>query len=275
MRSLACPAVLRDLQAYHDEELQVADQIAIAAHLDGCHGCRQALAEIEDVGIVLRAEAPGRTPMSCDEAASFVSGVVNRARVEESVSFVAWVRELFYDRRVVYSAGGAATATLACLVIMLTMMRFGAGDRTDSLAAMLNGLSGPAAQLQPIVIRPIVLDARVKIQPALDTFSGGDVDLSDVSDSVLALSGVVTTEGRVSNIEVNDGTNGIAMAAMDSRRIESLVDAMSRTRFNPVMKEGDPVKVNMVWFVAHTTVRGTERRHLAGPQFRSRRRNVV
>ena len=273
MKHLACPAVLRDLQAYHDEELQVADQIAIAAHVDGCCGCREALAEIEEVGNLLRTEAPGRTPMPCDEAASFVSGVVNRARAEEAVSFVAWVRELFDDRRFVYSAGGAATATLACLVVMLTMMRFGAGDRTDSLAAMLNGLSGPAAQLQPIVIRPIVLDARVKIQPAFVRYSGSD--LSDVSDSVLAFSGVVTTEGRVSNIEVNDGTNGIAMATMDSRRIESLVDAMSRTRFNPVMKEGDPVQVNMVWFVAHTTVRGTERRHLSGPSFRSRRRNIV
>ena len=60
------------------------------------------------------------------------------------------------------------------------------------------------------------------------------------------------------------------MATMDSRRIESLVDAMSKTRFNPYMKEGDPVSVNMVWFVAHTTVRGgVERRHLGGTQFRT------
>jgi hypothetical protein len=274
MRSLACPAVLRELQAYHDGELQVADQIAVAAHLGGCRNCREALAELEDLGNLLRHEAPGHTPLQCDEAAGFVSAVVNRARVEDAVSFVAWLRELFDDRRVVYSSVGAATATLACLVIMLTMMRFGAGDRTDSLAAMLNGLSGPSVPLQPIVIRPIVADARVRIQPALDRYS--DSDLSDVSDSVLAFSGVVTTEGRVSNIEVNDGTNGIAMATMDSRRIESLVDAMSRTRFNPYMKEGDPVQVNMVWFVAHTTVRGgVERRHLSGPELRIRRRNVV
>ena len=43
MKHLACPAVLRELQAYHDEELQVTDQIAIAAHVDGCRGCREAL----------------------------------------------------------------------------------------------------------------------------------------------------------------------------------------------------------------------------------------
>lgn len=254
MKRLQCTAVRRHLQAYHDNELAVEDQIAVAAHLDDCDGCRNALTDLEEIGDLLRAEAPGRIPMLCDEATSFVSSVVNRARVEESVSFVAWVRDLFDDRRVVYSAVGATTATLACLVIMLTMMRFGAGDRTDSLAAMLNELSGPAAPVQPIVIRPIVVDARVTMPRALDKFS--DSDVSDGGDSVLALSGVVTSEGRVSNIEVNDGTNGIAMAAMDSKRIESLVEAMSKTRFEPMMKEGDPVSVNMVWFVAHTTVRG-------------------
>ncbi len=273
MKRLACTVVLRQLQAYHDDELQVADQIAVAGHLDGCESCREAFREFDDLGNLLRAEAPGHAPLPRDEAASFVSTVVNRARVEDSVSFVSWVRELFDDRRVVYSSVGAATATLACLVIMLTMMRFGAGDRTDSLAAMLNGLSGPSVPVQPIVIRPIVVDARVTMPRALDKFSGSDI--YDVSDSVLALSGVVTSEGRVSNIEVNDGTNGIAMASMDSKRIETLVDAMARTRFEPVMKEGDPVSVNMVWFVAHTTVRGTGRRHLDGPQYRPRRRNIA
>jgi len=276
MMRLECAAVLRQLQAYHDDELQVADQIAVAGHLDGCTRCRAVLADLEQIGDLLRTEAPGRTAMPCDEAAAFVSTVVNRARVEDSVSFVSWVRELFDDRRVVYSSVGGATATLACIVVMLTMMRFGAGERTDSLAGMLNVLSGPAAQMQPIVIRPLVIDARVIIQPALDKFSGLDAfGENDITDSVLAFSAVGTSEGRVSNVEVNDGTNGIAMASMDSKRIEGLVEAMSKTRFEPIMKEGDPVSVNMVWFVAHTTVRGTGRRHLGGPQYRTRRRNVV
>ena len=272
MRRLACAAVLGQLQAYHDDELQVDDQIAIAAHLDNCDHCQGALHEIERVGDVLRAEAPGRTPLPCDEAAGFVSSVVNRARVEDSVSFVSWARELFDDRRVVYSSLGAATATLACLVIMLTMLRFSAKERTDSLAAMLNELSGPAVPTQPIIIRPIVLDTRVTVLPAVDKYSVG-ADVSDATDSVLALSGVVTSEGRVSNIEVNDGTNGIVMASMDSRRIETLVDAMSKTRFEPV--KGEPVSVNWVWFVAHTTVRGNGRRHLAGPDYHPRRRNIA
>ena len=86
---------------------------------------------------------------------------------------------------------------------------------------------------------------------ALDSFSDGDV-----GDAVLALSGTVTTEGRVSNVEINDGLGGVAMASIDSRRLESLVDAVARMRFQPVMREGEAVPVNMVLFVAHTTVRG-------------------
>jgi hypothetical protein len=251
MKSLACAVVLRQLQAYHDDELRVADQVAVATHLDGCPSCRETLEEIESVGEILRAEAPGHVPLPCDEAASFMSSVVNRARVEDEVSLLSRVRELAEDGRVAYSALGATGATLACLVIMLTMMRFAGNERTDSLAGMMNVLKAPTVVAEPIVIRPIVVDARVMMPRALDSFSGSDVD-----DAVLALSGLVTTEGKVSNVEINDGFGGVTMASIDSRRLESLVDAVSKTRFEPVMKEGMPVPVNMVWFVAHTTVRG-------------------
>ena len=270
MTPSACTAALRQLQAFHDDELTVPDQMAVSAHLDRCENCRDALTELDGIGDWLRASAPGRTPMSCDEVAGFTSAVVNRSRAEDAASLGAWLQEVFYDRRVVYSALGATAATLACLVIMLGMMRFGAGDRTDSLAGMMNLLSEPAIAEQPIVIRPVILDARVMMPRALDSYSD-----SGAGDSVLALSGVVTSEGRVSNIEVNDGNGGIAMASMDTKRLENLVDAVSRTRFEPVMKEGAPVAVNMVWFVAHTTVRGSGRRPLGGPIAPVARRRVV
>ena len=270
MTSLACTAVLRQVQAYHDDELRVADQIAVATHIDGCARCREALTELEGLGDLLRAAAPGRVPLPCDEAANFTSTVVNRARVEDEASLLSSIRELFDDRRVVYSALGGATATLACLVIMLTMMRFAGNERTDSLAGMMNVLKEPAVVSEPIVIRPVVVDARVMMPRALDSFSDGGVD-----DAVLALSGVVTSEGRVSNVEINDGIGGVAMASMDAKSLENLVDAVSRTRFEPVMKEGAPVAVNMVWFVAHTTVRGTGRRHLVGPQSARLRKRIV
>ena len=272
MTLLSCSTALHQLQAYHDDELPVADQIAVSAHLDGCEGCSEALLELKGLCDLLRATAAGRMSLSCDEAEHFTSTVVNRARVEDGASLMSSVRELFDDRRVVYSALGAMVSTTACLVIMLGMMRFGVGgERTDSLASMMNLLAAPmTVERQPIVIRPVVWDARVMMPRALDRFSDTEVD-----DSVLALSGVVTKEGRVSNIEVNDGSGGVAMASMDSRRVESLVDAVSHTRFEPVMKEGEAVTVNMVWFVAHTTVRGVRRHPLGGPVLNGARKHVV
>jgi hypothetical protein len=253
MTSLACAAVRRQLQAYRDDELRVADQIAVATHLDGCADCSDVLSDIEGVGQLLRAEAPGRLTLSCDEAAAFTSTVVNRIHVEEELSLFGTIREIFQDRRVVYSACGAATATMACLFVMLTMMRFAGNERTDSLAGMMNVLKAapPAVPMEPVIIRPIVLDATVRMPRALDSFSHGDVE-----DSVLALSGTVTSEGKVSDIEINDGFGGVTMASMEPKRLEGLVDAVSRIRFEPVKKEGEAVPVKMVLFVAHTTVRG-------------------
>ena len=173
-----------------------------------------------------------------------------------------FVRELFDDRHILYAGLGAAGATVACLVIMLSMMRFGTSERSDSLAGMMNVLSVPSPEEHLLVIRPVVVDARVMMPRALDsTFADGDF-----GDGVLALSGVVTAEGRVSNLAVLDasGNSDVAMAASDAKRYESLVDMVSRARFEPVMKEGSPVAVNMVWFVANTTVRGQDRKHMRG-----------
>ncbi|MBM3769696.1 MAG: hypothetical protein FJW27_00100 [Acidimicrobiia bacterium] len=45
--------------------------------------------------------------------------------------------------------------------------------------------------------------------------------------------------------------------AEEARGVANLLDAVSRARFEPASVAGLPVAVNMVWMVAHTTVRGT------------------
>src|ERR1051325_9609556 len=103
MTSLACAAVRRQLHAYHDDELRVADQIAVATHLDGCGACSSALKDLQELGDLLRAAAPGRVPLACDDANAFTSTVVNRIHVEEEVLLVGTIREIFEDSRFVYS----------------------------------------------------------------------------------------------------------------------------------------------------------------------------
>ena len=168
-----------------------------------------------------------------------------------------------------YAGVGAAAATIACLVLMLGMMRFATIERSDSLAGILNFLATQGSNENPFVV-----DARVMMPRALDaTFSSGELMLvgdDDVvgsrvgRDAVVTLSAVVTREGTVANLALLDdgreaarGANGVA-GVNDAKRVEELVDAVSRARFEPATREGLPVAVNMVWLVAHTTVRAAK-----------------
>jgi len=144
--TVSCSAVLEQLEAFYDGELPVDRQIAVSAHLDRCDSCGSALAEFESLGSILRAAAPGRVPLPCDEVAGQVSAIVNRIKVENDASLAMRVRELFDDRHILYAGLGAAAATVACLVIMLGMMRFGTSERSDSLAGMMNVLSVPGPE---------------------------------------------------------------------------------------------------------------------------------
>jgi len=176
MTPLSCSTVLDQLEAFYDGELPVERQVAVASHLDQCDSCGAALADLDSLGSMLRTAAPGRVPLPRDEAAGHVSAIVNRVKVENDASLSMRIRELFDDRHVLYAGFGAAAATVACLVIMLGMMRFATRERSDSLAGMLNVLSIPSPE-QPIVIRPVVVDARVMMPRALDSnFASGDFD---------------------------------------------------------------------------------------------------
>jgi hypothetical protein len=72
-------------------------------------------------------------------------------------------------------------------------------------------------------------------------------------DLMLPLSAVVTREGRVSGLELLNNTH-------DRREgVVALVEGLSRGRLEPAQFGGSPVAVNLVWLVAHTTVRGKGR----------------
>ena len=47
MKALTCAATRRRLHAFHDGELTVSEQIAVAAHLDWCDSCARALDEFQ------------------------------------------------------------------------------------------------------------------------------------------------------------------------------------------------------------------------------------
>ena len=68
-------------------------------------------------------------------------------------------------------------------------------------------------------------------------------------DLVLALQAVVTKEGWVSEVSVLGNDH-------EGQQVKEILNAISRGRLEPAQFGGSPVAVNLVWLVAHTTVRG-------------------
>jgi hypothetical protein len=249
VKALTCASARRRLQAFHDGELAVADQIAVGAHLDWCDRCAELLEDMRAVGATLQSLAPGRgAALSRDEAAVFTSTVVSRMQAEEDASLFSTVRLMFEDMHLVYAGLGAATATVVCLVIMLSMMRFATTDRPDSLAAVMTVLATP-----------------------LECESGNDItDASgcrarwnerfakanewDEQEAVFALEAVVTQHGRLANLAVLRHARRHAVAA-DLQVIEDLLDVVSRSRLDPQLSNRLPIPI---WLYEQTTVRASQ-----------------
>ena len=51
MTGLTCAAVRQRLAAFHDDELEVQDRIAVQAHVNACDDCVADLASYRDLGI--------------------------------------------------------------------------------------------------------------------------------------------------------------------------------------------------------------------------------
>jgi hypothetical protein len=249
MKVLTCAATRRRLHAYHDEELSVPDQIAVSAHLEWCDPCAASFADLRAIRAVLRAAAPGRS-VNSPEMPDLHGSVVSRLRAEDTQSFGAQLRAMFEDMHFVYAGVGAAAATAVCVIIMLTMMRFADNERPGSND------------------HPVVVDAGMAMpRPLESTFFAPDLMpffspevTAPNDDAVYTLSGVVTLEGRFINWELHqaDGESPVVSGSSEAKAVEHLMDSVSNTRFEPARVAGLPVAVNIVWMVAHTTVRASK-----------------
>jgi len=196
MKALTCAATRRRLHAFHDGELSVRDQIAVAAHLDWCDACARALDDFQVIGVALRRSTSRRASFSADDQVSLRASVVDRMRAERTVSLTSQVQLMFDDLHLVYAGAAAAVAALVCVVVMLGMMRFATSVRPDSLAALV-GLLTPGSNQNPVAVRDHVQMPKA-LNPAFSTSSpadGGD-------DAAFALAAVITREGRVANLEL-------------------------------------------------------------------------
>lgn len=251
MTPLSCASVQGRLQAFHDRELGVEDQIAIGAHIEWCEDCAASLTELRTMGSALAILAPGRQALSGDEATAFNAAVIGRLNAEQDASLLARVRDMFDDIRLVYAGFGAATATVVFVTIMLGMMRFATNERPDSLAAIVTLVSS-TIECESGNAGNDLTDASGCRERWEARFQRANE--SAEQDSVFALDAVVTHQsGQLANLEtLRTGRRG---SAGQAKTIEALLDAVSRSRLERAMPIGTPVVASMVWLVEHATVR--------------------
>jgi Putative zinc-finger len=249
MKPLTCTAARRRLNAFHDGELSIPEQIAVEAHIDWCETCANTLAEVRLIGSVLRGGSFARDAMSHDEAAALTSAVVSRRKAEQEASFFARTARMFDDMHLVYAGVGATVATAVCVVVMLGLMRFGTAERPDSLAAIVDLLAMPGLSANTIAI-----DA-ASHQRGTARFQAASASAEE--DMVFALATIVTRDGRLANIHRLRMANG--KTRDEAKLIEGLLDAVTRARIEPASVDGTKaVATSMVWLVTRTTVRATK-----------------
>jgi len=247
MTLMTCAAVQRRLQAFHDRELQVGDLIAIEAHLHDCPPCTRDLNGIQTIGNALRLAAAPAPP---DDWTGVRSGVISRMRAEAHESWTARVRRAFDDLHLVWIGLASTAATCLCAGAVLSMLHFASPDRQDSLAAVIAVMAAPSGS----DLNPARLDGRIQAPSVPENgivYATLERSLMD-GDLVVPLSAIVTREGRLSGLELLN-------KRQDGREVTTIVEALSRGRLEPAQFGGSPVAVNLVWLVAHTTVKGKAR----------------
>ena len=255
MHALQCVDVRDRLEAYHDGELPLDEQVAIQGHLGECVTCSLAANELADLSDSLRDVISTVNPRSAsDEALGISDSVLERLDVEARFSFLSQIRDLFQDMHLVWAGLGASFATLICVVGSASVLHAANQERPDSLAGVIAYLASSGSNENPQR-----LDADM-VQPR--AIEGADLEMSE-EDAAFALAAVVSREGVVQNLSVVDPDKTPVRRDV----LNAMLTEASRAKFEPAQARwGNTVAVNMVWLVASTTVK-PERlpRALRGP----------
>ena len=243
MTLFTCSSVRRRLPAFHDRELPISELIAIESHVSECAPCASELKDLRGVGNLLRlAAAPG----PADDWTGLQSGVISRMGAEEHESWTARTRRMFDDLHLVWIGLTAAVATIVCGAAALSLVHFASPEREDSLASMIQVISAPTgSDLNPVNFDKFLQVPTVPERGAIEFMLAQPMTRDEV---VLALNAVVTQDGRVS---------GLSVLSPEShpREVNPILKVLSSARFEPGRMGASPVAVNLVWLLAHTTVK--------------------
>jgi hypothetical protein len=172
--------------------------------------------------------------------------VLERLRVEEQFSIRSQVSRLFQDMHLVWAGLGATAATLICVIGSASVLHATNQERPNSMARVISVLASPGSNDNPLRLNYEMMAPRAVTDAALEM---------PEEDAQLALSAVVSREGRVQGVEVLDQQPSMRTG------VNAMLNEAYRVQFAPAIARGDAVAVSVVWLVANTTVKG---RHDAG-----------
>lgn len=256
MTLMTCAAVQRRLQAFHDRELPVGETISVEHHVSVCPPCARDLREFRHVGDALRLAA---APSPSDDWAGLQAGVISRMRAEANQSWTARAHRFVDDLHLLWIGFASAAATVVLAGTVLSMLQVAPEPvRADSLATMLAVMGAPGgSDLNPAALegRNPLFGGPMRVQaPSVPqdgvVYATLENALSTEDDRLLPLSASVTREGRVSELRA------LSNEVIDDEAVRDLIDKLSGGHLEPAQYGGDPVAVNYIWVVAHTTVRG-------------------
>ena len=264
-RVLGCEIAREMLPGLVDNELPLADQVAIEAHLRWCRTCGAHVEDLRLIGDALRF----RLPLLADDMDldGLQAGVLSRWSAEHAMSWTACVRRTIDDPHVLWAGFGAAVGVMACLLLTVGVMSATDERAADSLAAVMDAIGSPGSDQNPVHLDGRMAPPRLAIPQLFD--DSPLLNRIPTNDAVFALAAIITRDGRVADFELLSHTASSDREPMPpslegkgraTRSDMSLLrDAVSNSRFAPAQSGGSPVAVNMVWLLARTTVKGSPR----------------
>ncbi|HAK56658.1 MAG TPA: hypothetical protein DCP38_14415 [Acidobacteria bacterium] len=254
MARMTCRRVRRMLGDFHDGELSVGRQIAVEAHLHHCPSCQRALTGVAAIGQSVRDGSIGRD-VTPEELAGLAGAVVSRFKAEEAQTLGSRMNRMFDDMHLVWAGLAGTVALLCCVAAIFGLLSLSASGRDDSLSGVMRAM---AVAVEPPAARPFdwrVRSARVSPDDALLMVLGQTS--TSGREFAVTLSGVVTREGRIADLEV---------LLSDDRDLDVLLQVLSAApaaHFEPARVAGAPFSSSVIWLLTHTTVRAPGR---VGPE---------
>jgi hypothetical protein len=254
MLTWSCEEVRANLSAFHDEELPVADRIAIADHLDACPSCRLEADDLDLIGQALQSTARVEDAAVMPGLSRLQTDILERWNAEERASFGRTIRNLFDDPR-------RASASVSVSVVASLFLAMGAfvlaqspirhpeslkAAMTLSSRARTTNIYLPAVEMLPRAYADAIMPATVLNR----------------DDEEVAFTMRVMTDGYLEDVEmIGDRIQG-RRSLPTHAQLSELLNAVATARFEPARAAGAPVPQNVVWVVTHTTVRAPLRAHV-------------